>query len=1456
RHGVELRTDLRPALAATGTGHVLAIVTAHGALPQPWLQRKTTAWIQVTRLGASARVDREQLHAWVQDLTPTSRFLAPMAGAETSLVIEGRAQPGATATSDASGHVTLALPAAIPRDPKERRPSARLDVRQGTDTMFVAISGGYEREIRHHHSRWYVTDDRFTYKPGEQVFVKGWVRWSHDGVNPDLALPSPGETVTYQLTDPRGIKLASGTVPLSDQGGFDVAVDLPPNVNLGTSNFTFTTRRQSHRHPISVQEFRTPVFAVELNDDVTHAGATPLVVGERLEMQTTARYYRGGGLPGAALTWAATLTAAAYRPPGWDAFSFASPASRSERAPPNGARDLQPVELHQPAALSSHSTAALELGLRALPGDRPSVLSVDATVTDVDRMTIRASSRAILVHPSTAYVGLRLRPRQPSQLEVIVTDIDGAPLAGVPIVVELAGVLGSERYRDDAEVVDTQRCQLVSQATPVICGWQRKDAKTAYTATARIEDARGRRNRTQYAVPWYAHDDRQDLSIVPDRTSYQPGDVAKLEVRSRTLPGTAIVSFARQGVVAQRRVELTQASTTVELPIEPGHLQNVHVLVDRVARQRVPRAGSKLPFAEHTSARIELAVDVESARLTMRARPLRSLIEPGKQATFEVEVAHDGKPTPNAEVALIVVDEAILALSARSHADPLTPFYQRLGDGTTSLSSFHLLDDAAPVLAGGPGFRRFVLEDGGGFGFGTSGYGSGGGSIGLGGYGTIGHGSAQVVRSRKDFRPTAVFSPRLRTGADGKVQLSVQMPDSLTRFRIIALATANTRWFGKAESTIVTQRKVNARTVAPRFLNQGDAFSLPVVVQNLDTAPRVVDVAVRAANLTAVGEPGRRVTIPPGQRAEVRFDFTTQARGRAVIQTIAVAGDFADASTVELPVYEPATTESFATYGVVDDAPKFERLEVPTDVFPDVGGVEVELASTQLQALTDAFWYLYEYPYECAEQRSGRMIATSAMFDILDAFASPGRPTRAEIEATAAADIKRLSHEQRPDGGWGYFDGMRSDPFVTMQVLTALAAHRAAGPVTRRAVGFVTLEARRLLDRLEQAARRPAIQRTDRAAHAYVVSLAATALTTLARTGADVHARVLRLHAAATALGSYPIDAKARVLALVAGQPRALVMREGLLRELRSATHETAAAATVTVRHGEAERLLLASNTRTTALVLDALMREAPSHALVLKLARGVLDARRHGRWGSTQENLVVLQTMRRYFETYEKETPSYTGKLWFGGATYAEQAFMGRSTARGQAAVDWPTLGAGSTHDLALVKTGVGRMYYRIGITYAPKQTRLPALDAGFIVRRTYSAVDDPDDVITRPDGRVEIRLGARVLVGIQALNTTRRHAVALVDPLPAGLEVVNDNLATAERGVRVAADTRWDFRNLRDNRSEVFAMELAEGTHRFTYTARATTPGTFFAAPAKAEEMYSPETFGRSTGQTVVIK
>ncbi len=1463
RYSANLRIDLRPMLDKNETGHIVAIATAtplKSGEKNPYFSARNVAWLQVTKMGITARADGEKISAWTREIDP-ARFLAPIGNTQLSIIREGdRGQKLVTARSDASGHATLALPAHRTDTKGGHRPAPSIVLAEANgDSVFVSL--GRDKSVRSESARWYVTDDRFTYKPGEKVYVKGWLRWSHDGVNPDLAMPSAGETVEWTLTDARSNRIANGTAKLSDQGGFHLETALPATTNLGAATFSFRARRESMRHSISVQEFRTPAYSVTLADDTQFSGSRPLIAGESIEMRAEAKYFAGGGLPGADIRWVSTLSPASYKPPGWDRFTFEPMGARSLRKD----RWRKPtvrgeaIEVADATTLGGDSTSTATFSIGSTPAKRPAILEVDTTVADLDRMQIRASSRAIVVHPSALYVGVRAKPLQEDVIEAIVTDIDGAPVAGVPIELRVEGVLGSERWRDDADVVDTQVCTLTSGTGPVTCPWKRGKLEWAYTAMARVADARGRENTTEYALPWWTFDDTRELRLLPDKAVYRPGDTAKIDIRSNTLPATAIVTIARNGVIREQQLSLTKASTIVELPIEPAFISNVHVVVDRVSAAKSTRGGSNLPLPQLVQEQLELTVDTESARLDMTTTPDKPLVEPGAMASFEVTVSRDDKPVANAEVALMVVDEAILSLSSKIHRDPLLPFYQAYPASAQLFDTLRLVRDQGPELAGAPGFKRTKLNN-----IGTLGHGSGTGSgVGYGGGrgGMSSTPTVSVIEARKDFRPVAVFSPLLRTDQRGKARVSVKMPDNLTRYRIVALATANTRHFGKAENVIVAQRMINARTIAPRFLTQGDRFSLPILVQNLASTPREIDIAVRAANLASTGPQGKHVTLGPGQRAEVRFDFATQGRGKAVIQTVLVAGDQTDASNVELPVWEPATTESFATYGTVDDKPAFEQLAVPASVFPDVGGVELEVSSTQLQSLTDAYWYLQAYPYECAEQRSSRMLATTAMYDILDAFATPGRPTRQQLAQTRDADLKKLAKDQLPNGGWGYFPGMDADPFVTAQVLTALGAQGAAGAPRDKALAYVTKFVDADLAKLGKLAATPERSRSksELSDATYRVSVIAAGISALASAHADVRARIDRLHALATSLGTYPMDAKSRLLALVAKQERAQSMRKKLLAEILSATHETASAATVTTTFAEAERLLLVSSIKTNALALDALMREAPENALIPKIARGVLEGRSGGRWRTTQDNLVVLTAMRRYFDLYEKVEPNFISKLWLGKAAYAEAAFLGRSGTRAIANAGWNELVPGSTHDLAITKTGPGRMYYRVGITYAPTQTNLEALDAGFLVRRSYTAIDDPQDVTTLPDGRLRVKLGARVLVRVQAVTSSARHAVAVNDPLPAGFEAVNTALANAERAAPASmtgGDSYWGYRALRDQRAEAFSMNLPAGTHQMSYTVRATTPGTFVAAPAKAEEMYSPETFGRSAGVTVVIE
>src|SRR5206468_8669155 len=106
-----------------------------------------------------------------------------------------------------------------------------------------------------------------------------------------------------------------------------------------------------------------------------------------------------------------------------------------------------------------------------------------------------------------------------------------------------------------------------------------------------------------------------------------------------------------------------------------------------------------------------------------------------------------------------------------------------------------------------------------------------------------------------------------------------------------------------------------------------------------------------------------------------------------------------------------------------------------------------------------------------------------------------------------------------------------------------------------------------------------------------------------------------------------------------------------------------------------------------------------------------------------------------------------FVARAWLGERFAGEQQFKGRSTDRQQVNVTMRYLASqNSAQNLIINKDGPGRLYYRIGMNYAPSDLNLKPADYGFAVERSYEAVDDPKDVSRDADGTWHIKAGARV--------------------------------------------------------------------------------------------------------------
>lgn len=1522
-HKVETALDFAP-YCKEGSGQFVVLVEPTVQPRDRWNRQYVWKWVQVTDIGLTAFVDRTQLVGWATDLATGD------AASGVSLEVRG----AAAVSTGADGLAAVPLPTEPGTGPNV------LVARRGADTAILPehnYSYGSTSWIRWtdlDQLRWYVTDDRGLYRPGENARVKGWLRRWELGPTGDIGpLGQTGGKIDWRLVDPQGNEIGKGNAPIGALGGFDLDLAIPAQANLGTASLYLTAQGVgtldglTTQHPLRIEEFRRPEFEVTSKGDADHH-----TLGEKGQVDLAAAYYAGGGLPNADVSWTVYAKPTSYVPPGWAEWSFGTwtPWWSSWNQPGD-----QPWE--QPVgtfASKTDGSGAQHLGIHfvSLNPPRPMSVRAEGTVFDVNRQAWTSSTTMVL-HPSRAYVGLKtaksfVEKGAPIDVELAIVDIDGKPVDTTAEVTLARMEWGRADGKYGEVAIDPESCAADTDGT----GLARCSFTTVrggnYRVLATVRDAEGRANESELRV-WVSGAEvaparevtMETVTLVPESKDPRPGQTARILVQAPFFPAEGVLTLRRSGLVSTERFTMDGPTTTLEVPIVDAHVPDLTVQVNLVgAASRADDDGKPLPDAPkrvaHAMGTITFRVPPLSRTLTVAVAPAGSAVAPGSTTEIAVTVTRpDGTPVSGAEVALLVADESVLALTGYQLPDPIEVFYAARGPGVTDyhLRSSIALANATTLPTAGP----MGVSTGAVGGLGYRGMGPGGGGEADGAMPAMELAasaapmksdvakrssraeakeeqsrssaapsepdSGGAIAMRTDFSALALFAPSVRTDAAGRASVPLKLPDSLTRYRIMAVAVDTERSFGSADGAITARLPLMVRPSAPRFLNFGDQMELPVVLQNQTDAPMQVDVAVRASNVrfvdaigpslpdlpdVALSTAGQRVTVPANDRVEVRFPAATLMAGTARFQVVGAVGTVSDAATLAIPVWTPATTEAFATYGEIDGK-KGEKpgivqpVQAPPGSWPQFGGLEVTASSTQLQALTDAVLYLQSYPFDCNEQLASRVLAIASLRDVLSAFDAEGLPPTPELEAQVASDLERLANRQHWNGGFSFWrKGDEPWPFLSIHVANAFARAKAKGYTVptdawdRSAAHLADIESHI-----------PAIYSQESKWF-----LRAYALDVRRRMGSpDVRKARALYKEAGTKLD---IDGLAFLLPTL-HEAGATAEVDTILRHLGNNTTESAGTAHFVTSYSDGAYVLLHSDRRADGIVLEALIETnasssgKPSGAdsdLVAKVVRGLLAHKTKGRWGNTQENAFVLLALDRYFRVYEKETPDFVARIWLGDGYVGDHTFEGRTTERAHFEVPMGTLTeTAAPQPLTVVRDGdAGRLYYRIGLRYAPKDLRLQPADYGFAVQRRYEAIDDPADVRQDPDGTWHIAAGARVRVQLSMATEMRRYHVALVDPLPAGLEAQNPVLATTGTLPTTTEAPKygwwdrswWEHENLRDERVEAFTSLLWAGVYEYAYVARATTPGRFVVPPTRAEEMYMPETFGRAGTDIVVVE
>lgn len=1229
--------------------------------------------------------------------------------------------------------------------------------------------------------------DRGAYRPGETVRLAGIFR--RPGV---AALTTPrGESVALKVRGP-GAALLETKIPLGDFGTFAADVPLPASARIDDYYVTAQLADGYAQTYFSVAEYRPTEIAVEATTD-----RPELVRGDTLTCGVKARHLHGGPMAGGGVSVVVTRRKSWFRPPGLEGFTTANDGNTD---PPHELTRSK-IKLDRAGALA----LSVPLSMPSQTGAEQVTCEVEAT--DLNRQALTAEASA-MVHPAELYVALE----SPRDREVAPGDaVKARALAVTPAGERRALPVRIDVARRDgqAEVV-LGGCDVTTGPTPRGCSVIVPRATSTgvdLVVRASGSDARGNRISARYDLrveaprspPPPAPTPRQPspptprLRVGAANRHYAAGDTARVDIQSPlNTAATALVTVEREGILWERLVPLPPAGAQVDVPITQAMIPNA-VVTARIVSGRSTESDE-----------VELSVDPAPRKLAVTIETAGVKHAPGEAIDVDVTVKDAAGKPARAEVTLFAVDEGSLSLTGYKLPDPFARFLRPRDHLVTHADT---RNERLRVL----GLRRTSKAP------------------------VVRMGATSVSPSRQDFRQTIFFESHLVTDASGRVRRRVKLADGLTTYRFTAVAVAEEDRFGSTETGVTTSLPLTARASLPRIVRAGDRFSASVVVSTHGLPAGEVEITAVTEGLALTADATRKVRLEPDVPAEVLFPVRADRAGPAKLTVVARAGAARDAMTLTREVVAPSVPESAAVDGETARAVA-ERLGDLSAIRPDYGGLEITLSPTPLGGLGAGIEQLLEYPHGCTEQTVSRLVP---LVQLRDLAASLGAKLPPDTPAAIASGVKRLLDNQRSDGGFGLWpESHTSEEWVTVYALWGLSEAKRHGA----SVPAPALEkARAYLERAVASA-----GALDESTPPAKLALAAFGADVLAGEGTIDDARLTSLFAARNRL---PPFAKALLLHAMATGKRDVARRAELTRELEAVLRLDGPAARAVDGAAAPLSALLDSNSRTSAMILRALLASDPAHAMVTRLALGLLADRRGGRWRTTQETawaLIALDDLRR---ARPPGASDFDARVFFGDSLLVEAPFHGGQPAPRSFDIPAAQLLSGGASPLTFAVDGTGTLHYQARLRFAKKALPTEPAESGFFVRRTMRPLAGDGE---RAAGTFSA--GELVSVELDVVTPSPRDYVVLDAPLPAGFEPIDANLRGGSAWTR-RLERGGTRRELRDAGVVYFIDHLPPGISTYRHIVRATTIGTFLTPPARVEEMYVPETFGRTGAETITI-
>ena len=1264
----------------------------------------------------------------------------------------------------------------------------------------------------------------------------------------EVLLTHSGSGQSYRMPvsfDAAGIAETRWTIPQDARLG-DYQVELVRDEREGTSSFPSGGFR--------VEQYRVPTMRA-----VIQPPREPLVRPKDVTLDLFVSYLSGGGAAGAPVR---LRTIVEPRMPGfrdYADFTFGGADVKEGISSPEGddewwyasrfgydrasAAATAPAQV-QPLVLDEQGAARATVKLPVIDAPRSLVAELEYDDPNGERLT---TATRVALWPAALSVGIRtdgwVATQDDLRFKVVAVDSGGKPVANRRIAVDVFKrdtysyrtrlIGGFYAYESKVEVKQLPiSCKGRTNAQGLLSCRIEPAVSGEIVLRASAVDETGNTAVTSTTAWiaggddwWFAPGNADRMDLLPERKEYESGEKARFQVRSPFRSATALVTIEREGVLESFVTRLSGRNPVIEVPIENTFAPNVYVsvlavrgrvagwrawLADLIRRLGLPwrfEGGAATALADLSKPAFRLGVAQvhvgwSAQRLQVRVTPKSEIYRVRDKAVVDVQVRRaNGKRLPaGAELAFAAVDEGLLELRPNDSWALLDAMMgERPIEVWTSTGQMQVV--------GKRHYGRKAVPTGGG-----------GGRAG----------------ARELFDTLLAWRGRVKVDSAGRARIEIPLNDSLTSFRLVAIASAGDQYFGTGHATIRTTQELMLHSGLAPLVREGDKYTATFTLRNASKRPMTVRASATLGPKSPAG-PGaaperpqkpppalKPVTLemPAGGARDLAWFVTAPVGADSLewtVEAVEVDGPARDALRASQQVAAPHPVRIYQATLTQLDGTFTETVQRPAGAVPGRGGVNVVLRPTLLGSLQGVREYMAFYPYGCLEQRISRAVAL-------------------RNEPTWNAEMSRLPLYLDPAGMLRYFP---VETHAGSDVLTAyvLAVAHEAGYVIPDDLRARMIEALKgfVAGRVQRDSVWPAPDLSVR-------KLAA--IEALSRYGA---AESSMLTSIALEPNLWPTSAVldwTAALQRLTDVPRRVARLDEARQIVRSRLNFQGTQMGFSTERNDALWWLMVSGDVNAARAVLALLDVPQWRDDLPRMMRGLLGRQRRGHWDTTTANAWGVLAAAKFSAAFEK-TP-VSGRTVAALDESSREVAWPASDAAAAIEFPWPA-GPGT---LTLAHEGAGHPW-----AFVESRAALPLtapLFTGYAIRRTITPVEQSlKGVWTRGDvARVRLEIDAQSDMGW----------VVVEDPVPAGASLLGSGLGR-DSAILAAGERRegWVAPAYEERRFDAFRAYYSyvpKGRFVVEYTLRLNSAGSFVLPTTRVEAMYAPEMFGELPNATLQVR